>query len=199
MFIIVGAAIYFVMALRNPQKDVLWFAFTVVTSLGVAMAGRTYGHAAEGYIAATTIMTIAMLVLGIAFDSKLAWFLRQCAACFLVIVAGLIVAWHLQSHGDSWALAALGCTSALALIYSYAARRTGWLYIAGIQVSCLVAIAVLDQYHYGSTGGGILHLQLGMTCFVAGLAITIAKTGYHTKLFASATTNDHFIAFRMGL
>ena len=182
MFLALGSFVCLLICMRHWNRDVLWFGLTILTTATIAMTGHHYNEDVNAIVLAGIFATISMLAIGAVFDSDLAQFLRYTAGATLALAAGCLLAWHFEHSGGVIPTLALAATALLSIGYLQIVRRLGWLYVFGVQVTCLLGIATHTLYGWGAFDGGNLPIQSGIACFAIGITITSFKTGIYHRL-----------------
>lgn len=199
VFVLLAALVYLLLAIRVWNSDVRWFAFAVLLTATIAMAGVSMGRTQTALMMAGVVLGSSMLVIGWRFDTLFAKFLRQFAAGVLTIGAVVLAAWHWERGPDDQAMWGLLGATSVTLGYFWLTRRFAWAYVFVIQLACLALVVGQLGWQRDTLGGLNLPLHLGLLCFAIGIVITAMKTGIHQRWWPAGEVTRPFSQFQMGL
>ncbi|TWU03093.1 DUF2339 domain-containing protein [Neorhodopirellula pilleata] len=199
VFVLLAALVYLLLAIRDWQSDLRWFAFAVLFSGALALAGPSLGRPNVGYACSAVFLSGAMLAIGWLFDTAFARGLRRMAAGCLTLGAGVLVAWHLDRASDNRAVIGLLAASAVTLGYWWLTRRFAWIYVFTVQATCLAVVVGQAWIEGGGIASVNVPLHSGMLCFAIGVMITAIKSGLGERLWPAVESSGRMGRFQMGL
>lgn len=184
--------------LRQRRADYVWMALGFLVSVTMAMAGNAYDASATGWLSAAGCSVASMMLIGLAFDTDLARFLRLVSALGLVVGTIAGCGWFVIHGGDRRLLAILAAGIGVSLGYSVLVGRRGWWYVGAVQALMLAGLLAFDGYRRQVFRGVNLPITSGLACFVVGITITSAKTGVGRRWMVNRTDDDAEPRFERG-